>query len=173
MFTLDFKAAKEGFFDREKVLRALDKARLKVFKEYGRKVRARAQKSLAYADRPSAPGQPPHAHRSRTVVRRSKKTGEVLRSKKTGQARKRSLSFLREYIYFSYDTSTRSVVIGPAKLSGVVGPDAPKALEYGGPSTVQGRGGPRRATIAARPFMHPAAAAEQPGLPALWRDSVR
>lgn len=185
MFTADFKA---GFFDRKAVLDAVDKARLRVLKEYGRRVRKRAQASLQYSDKTSAPGQPPFAHKTRRVTRKSRSTGRI---------RQRSVSYLREFLYFAYDPSSKSVVVGPARLSNVADPEAPHILEYGG--TVQGNnrtititnavgrnakgqfasGGKRKVVLAgsvthaARPFMHPAEAAERPGLEGLWKNSVR
>lgn len=173
MITLNFKAAKEGFFDRVKVMNAMDKATHKVFNEFGRKVRSGAQASLVYDEKPSRPGDPPHAHRTFTIVRRSRKTGQVKFSKKTGKPLKRTVSLLREYLFYSFDKRSNSVVIGPAGLSGTVSKDAPHALEYGGPSTIKNRGQKQRINIRARPFMRPAAAKEIPKLPPRWRNSVR
>jgi hypothetical protein len=164
VITMNFKAAKEGFFDKKKVLDALDKATLRIFKEFGRRVRARAQKSLRYGEKPSAPGSPPTAHKSNTIERTSKSTGKK---------RVRSVSFLREYLWFAFDTSTKSVVIGPARLNGTVSADAPRALEDGGTSTILDHGKRLKVSIKARPFMGPAAQAERAGLPAMWQDSVR
>lgn len=164
-FGLSFKAAKAGFFDRAAVVNAVDKATLRIFKEFGRLVRKTAQKSLKYGDKPSPPGSPPTAHRSNTVTRKSKSTGKT---------RRRSVSFLREYLFFAYDQTAKSVVIGPARLNNTVSADAPAALEYGGTSAVTERGGKtKRVRIRERPFMRPAAAAELPKLPPMWRDSVR
>lgn len=155
---------KEGFFDREAVLKAVGRARVKVLGEYGRRVRRRAQKSLQYADGPAAPGEAPHAHRSRTRKRTSKRTGKV---------RVRSVSFLREFLFYKYDPASQSVVIGPERLDSTVDPRALPALERGGPSSILDHGKRKAITVAARPFMAPAAAAERPGLSSLWKDSVR
>ncbi len=160
-FTASFK---EGFFDREAVMKAVGRAKVKIFNDYGRKVRARAQKSLVYSDGPSAAGQPPHAHRSRIRKRVSKSTGKV---------RTRSVSFLREFLFYKYDSQSGSVVIGPERLNTTVDPSALPALEFGGSSTIKTHGKKKRVSIAPRPFMHPAAKEEQPGLPVMWRDSVR
>ena len=102
MISLDFKTLKGGFFDRKVVLDALDKATYRIFSEFGRKVRKAAQKSLKYGEKASPPGSPPTAHKSRTVTKTSKSTGRV---------RKRSVSFLREYLYYAFDRTTKSVVI--------------------------------------------------------------
>lgn len=156
--------AKDLFFDRAKVVRALDRARLRVLKESGRIVRKQAQRSLVYAAGSSVPGGPPHAHRSRTVTRVSKSTGKK---------RRRSVSLLRDRIWFAFDAASSGVVVGPAKLGGMVGDTALEALEHGGPSTVLDHGRPRRANIRARPFMRPAAAVVASEFPKLWRDSIR
>jgi hypothetical protein len=164
VISLDFKTLKGGFFDRKVVLDALDKATFRIFSEFGRKVRKTAQKSLKYGEKASPPGSPPTAHKSRTITKTSKSTGRV---------RKRSVSFLREYLYYAFDRATRSVVIGPARLNSTIDPGALQALEYGGTATVKSRGKRSRKAVAARPFMRPAAAAELPNLPPMWRDSVR
>ena len=164
MISLDFKTLKGGFFDRKVVLDALDKATYKIFSEFGRKVRATAQKSLKYRKQSSPPGSPPHAHKSRTAEKVDRKTGKVS---------KRSVSFLREYLYYAFDKTTRSVVIGPSRLNRTIDSGSLQALEYGGTATVKSRGKRSRKAVAARPFMRPAAAAELPNLPPMWRDSVR
>lgn len=165
MINLKVDAFKAGFFDRDVVLKALGRARAKILKEQGRLVRKRAQASLKYKDGVSAPGRPPHAHKSGVRKRRSRSTGK---------ARVRRVSYLREFLYFAYDATTQSTVVGPARLDGTVDPAALPALEYGGTSRVVGFDGRRRrARIAARPFMGPALAAEAPQFPAMWRDSIR
>lgn len=64
---------------------------------------------------------------------------------------------LRRLIFFGFDRTRQSVVIGPLPFKGMGARD----LEHGG-------GGYK-----ARPFMAPAMAEELPGLPKLWRDSVK
>lgn len=164
MLGLDFKATKAGFFDRKAVIDKLDKATRTIFSKFGSVVRKTAQKSLKYGKKPSAPGTPPTAHRSRTKTTVNKKTGKVS---------KRPVSYLREYIYFAFDQTAKSVVIGPSRLNSTVDPGALPALEYSGTVTIKTKGKSRRASIAARPFMRPAAAEALPTLPPMWRDSVR
>lgn len=164
MNALKFKAAKGNFFDRDKIIKAMDRATLRVLNQFGRMVRKRAQASLKYGDRPSAPGSPPTAHRSRSITKTSRSTGRT---------RKRSVSYLREFLFYSYDDAAKSVVIGPSKLDQTVDSDALPALEYGGSSTVSSRGKGRRVKIRPRPFMRPALDAELPNLAPLWRNSVR
>lgn len=164
---------RDSFFDREAVIKAVGRARGLVLAEMGRRVRKRAQASLKYADGPSTAGSPPHAHRTRTILRRSRRTGAVLISKRTGKARQRSVSFLREFLYYQFDPATKGVVIGPERLGSTVDPNALPALEYGGPAKVASKGSTRQVTIPGRPFMRPALAAERTGFAQLWRDSVK
>lgn len=155
MISLNFKAAKEGFFDRVKVLAAVDKATLSVLGKFGAFVRRRAKSSIRKRKKPAPPGQPPSSH----------------------------VGLLKDLIYFSYDSSHKSVVIGPTLSNRPTG--APENLEYGGDTELEEsvwktRHGhrvqekkTRRATIKARPFMGPAFEAEKGGLPAMWANSVR
>ena len=145
---MDFNRAKGFFFDRQKVVRRVRDAARKVLSRFGAFVRRTAKSSIRKRKRTSAPGEPPSSH--------------------TG--------LLKRFIYFGFDPSRRSVVIGPARLDQKPG-DAPEALEHGGMSTVvEGRRrkrSKRRVKVEARPFMGPAMEKELPGLPAMWRDSVK
>lgn len=156
MITLGFKAAKSGFFDRDKVIAKLSRDARKALSKLGAFVRRRAQTSLRYRQGVSSPGSPPSAHR--TVLRANAK-------RLTGKPQ--LVSPLREFLFFSYDDSSRSVVIGPARLNGKVG-DAPRSLEYGGTSVVMASGKTRSVGIKARPFMRPALAVELPNVPRVW-----
>ena len=139
---------KSTFFDRPKVMNAVDRATRRVLSKFGAFVRTTARSSIRRRKGASAPGKPPSSH--------------------TG--------LLKRFIFFGYEPGNRSVVIGPARLNQKVG-DAPHALEYGGTSTVvegtQRNRTTRRAKIAARPFMGPAFEKEKPQLPKLWSNSVR
>lgn len=145
MISLSFKAAKGGFFDRKVVTGAVDRATRRVLSRFGAFVRQRAKSSIRKRKKISAPGAPPSGH-----------VGNL----------KRAIKFAVE--------GDRVVVIGPERLGGTVDPAALPALEYGGGSTAEDRKGKRRKiSVKARPFMGPALAKELPGLPAMWRDSVR
>jgi len=91
---------------------------------------------------------------------------------------------LKRLIFFAYDPAVRSVVIGPTPFRGTA--EAPPLLEEGGTAlatysrpvelwtgerTFVRRGQTLR--YQPRPFMGPAFQAELPGLPAMWRDSIR
>lgn len=159
-FSLD--QAKGAFFDRPAILNAVDKATVKVLSRFGSFVRTRASSSIKPVPKKastrakrgiliggkSSPGNPPVSH--------------------TG--------LLKDFIFFFFDAGNRSVIVGAAKLSGLIG-DAPHALEHGGTSTafVGKRGNRKRIStrVRARPFMAPAFAAERSKLDSLWANSVK
>ena len=138
---------KQFFFDKAKVIRAVDKARRAVLSKAGAFIRTTARRSLRRRKGPAPPGQPPHSH--------------------TG--------LLKRFLYFAYEPASDSVVIGPAKLNKPGA--APRVLEHGGKTMVQqrrrGRVVRRRVSIEARPYMGPALEKERPKLPKLWAGSVR
>jgi hypothetical protein len=144
--------AKGMFFDRKSVLDATDRATRRVLSRFGAYVRRSAKSSIRKRKRASAPGRPPSSH--------------------TG--------LLKKLIFFGYEPTKRSVVIGPVRLSGKPG-DAPHVLEHGGTARIARRRWRRgrrvsvtqHRRIAARPFMGPAMEKEQPKLPAMWADSVK
>ncbi|MGD9692391.1 MAG: hypothetical protein AB7G17_13220 [Phycisphaerales bacterium] len=144
---------KDLFFDRPKVQRAVDRARRRALSKAGAFIRQRARTSMRRRRGSSAPGSPPHAHEGS----------------------------LRRLLFFAYDPSADSVVVGPV---GFRRSDAPNTLEFGGAATVTRRrtrprsGGTRgvesrRVRIEARPYMGPALRKELPNLPKPWASSVR
>jgi hypothetical protein len=100
------------FFDRQAVLSALGRAKARVLSRAGAFIQRRAKSSIRKRKRASRPGEPPSSH----------------------------VGTLRNLIYFGFDTTSRSVVVGPTPL-GAVG-TVPPTLEYGGPGPV--RRNPRR-----------------------------
>lgn len=162
MFGMTIDAAKAGFFDTTAVTKSLDRAERANLSRAGAAIRTAAQRSLAYDKTRSAPGQPPHAHRTMTVKKKRKKTGKVF---------KQAVSPLRNFLFFSYDADRHSVVIGPVALSDHHGPEALIALEKGGTSHDEDRN--RTIHIAARPFMMPAYKSVEPKIADMWRNSVR
>lgn len=164
-FTVD--KAKGAFFDSESVTKALDKAERDNLSRHGANIRREAQTSIQIRPGAASEGQPPHGHVSGTRTRTSKSTGRT---------RTRGVSLLREFIYFVFEAISRSVIIGPAKLNGVIG-NAPEALEKGGPS--QRLIGPpdkqevETIQIRPHPYMQPALEEECKRLDPIWRDSVR
>jgi hypothetical protein len=145
MINLSVKGAKAGFFDRQKVIRAVDRATRKVLSRFGSFVRTRARTSIRKRKGISPPGGPPYSH----------------------------VGHLRKFLFFAWDDARKSVVIGPARIGGTVDPGSLAALEYGGTSTAEVKGKRKRISVRARPFMGPALDAEKGGLPAMWKDSVK
>jgi len=104
------------FFDKQAVLSAVDKATRQNLSKFGAFVRRRAKSSIRPASKKrtvSQPGNPPLSH--------------------TG--------LLRKWILFAWDPSSRSVVIGPTRISNQIGftsdmkvtrGTVPSVLEYGG-----------------------------------------
>lgn len=162
------EAAKSNFFDRRKVTDDVGPKAARFLSRAGAEVRKEAQRGIKMSPdgKPSRPGARPYGHHSGLRKRASKSTGKT---------RLRKVSLLREFIFFSYDRATRTVVVGPALLSNTLaGAAALKALEYGGTSIVSaGRAGKTRPVrVRARPFMRPALAAAAPNFPAILRASV-
>lgn len=128
----------------------VDAASIRSLSRFGAYVRRTAKQSIRKRKKPSMPGKPPSSH--------------------TG--------LLKKFIWFGYDPSRRSVVIGPAKLR-LLG-ETPHVLEHGGRNvtTVKyGRSKSKRSKrivkIKARPFMQPALEKNRPELPKLFRDSIK
>lgn len=143
--------AKGLFFDAAAVMAATTKAERQVMSKFGAFVRTKARSSIRKRKAASPPGSPPSSH------------GNQL---------------LKKNIYFVFEPSSRSVVVGPTLLGGKVG-DAPAALEHGGATELftgskrRGTRKKKRVTVAARPFMQPAFAGELPKLDGLWANSIR
>jgi len=156
LFQLD---ASRTFFTSKPVILAVDRATRVVLSKFGAFIRQRARTSIRRRNTISSEGSPPSSH--------------------TG--------LLRRGIFFGYDVKRQSVIVGPVPLARHRRVQAPPALEYGGYSEVKQRAfskGFRKEDpppaeswvikyISKRPFMNPAMRAELPGLPRMWRDSVK
>ena len=129
------------FFDKKAVTNRVDAGTRRVLSKFGAFVRRTAQSSIRKRKRISNPGEPPSSH----------------------------IGLLKKFIFFGYDPSARSVVIGPVWLSQKGRGEAPALLEHGG----LGKVGKQRARYRPRPFMGPAFEKELPKLPDLWRDSTK
>ncbi len=144
MIGMNLDKAKSMFFDRKAVVGAVDRATRRVLSKFGAFVRTTARHSIRKRKGASPPGTPPHGH----------------------------VGLLKRLIFFGYDTTRKSVVIGPAPLRASV--EAPPLLEYGGRARRKDRRGKSvMATYKSRPFMGPALAKEKPKLGACWANSVR
>jgi hypothetical protein len=131
---------KEMFFDRAAVIRAVAPAKIRVLSKAGAFIRKAAQTSMRYRKRASKPGQPPSAHKEHGAL-------------------------LRKLVFFGYDSSADSVVVGPVAAKRG---EAPNLNEFGGTARRFGR----TVTYPQRAFMAPALAKEEPKLPSYWSNSV-
>lgn len=148
MIGMKLNIAKSIPFQAGKIMSATDKATRRVFNRFGAFVRRTARTSIRKRKRISQPGRPPSSH--------------------TG--------ILKKLIFFAFDRLRESVIIGAARSARSRGKTT-DALEHGGTSTamftVGGVTRRRRVKVKARPFMQPAFDKERPGLPAMWKDSIR
>jgi hypothetical protein len=158
-FGWGIKQFKAGFIDRATIDAQIDAATKKVLGSLGSYTRKVARNSVKYAEGKSAPGKPPHAHRSGGFTRKKK-------DKKTGQEIAQPSSPFRELIFFAIDTKTQSVVIGPAIGGSKTG--AVKNLEHGGTAVVDGKS----VHIAPRPTMAPAAKAASDKLGGFLKEAI-
>lgn len=131
------------FFDRSRVINAVDRTTRRNLSRFGAYVRTRSRTSIRKRRTISPPGRPPSSH--------------------TG--------LLKRNIFFVYEPARRSVVIGPVLLNRSSG--APELLEHGGTVIRRVNGRRIRMTYRPRPYMGPAFEAEQDNLSQLWRNSVK
>lgn len=111
---------KTFFFSSKAVQAAAGKATVKALSRFGAVVRRTAQTSMRYRKGVSRPGEPPSAHKSKKLAA----------LKKLGRA-KHNGALLRELLFFAYDPTTKSVVVGPLGFK-ARGTPIPALHEYGG-----------------------------------------
>ncbi|MBI5864318.1 MAG: hypothetical protein HZB38_07410 [Planctomycetes bacterium] len=142
---IDFRI-KDLFFDKAAVVRAVDSAKRRVLSKAGAFIRTTAKHSIRTRKGPAPPGSPPHSHEGS----------------------------LRRLIFFGYDRSSDSVVVGPV---GFRKSTAPNVLEFGGTTLVttrrRGHVMKQKVRVETRPYMGPAFEKERPKLPRMWAGSVR
>lgn len=144
IFGMQFKSATGGFFDRKKVINAVDRVTRRVLSRFGAFVRRTAKQSIRKRKKSAAADRPPSSHEGT----------------------------LKRLIFFAYNRSRDSVVIGPTQSGRG---DVPRLLEEGGiirrrdPRT----GRSKMLRYKPHPYMKPALDKELPGLPAMWRNAVK
>lgn len=136
--------ARFGSYVRRTARTSLRKARQKKLAEMTSEERQRFRIAVEYAKRENRP-----APRRPTAPSRPGEPPRMI----GGQ--------IKQFLFFTYDSDSRSVVIGPARIARATG--APEVLEEGG--TVTTRNG--RVRIEKRPYMQPAFAANISKLPSL------
>lgn len=137
---------KDLFFDKQTVLRAVDKAKRAVLSRAGAFIRTTAKHSIRTKKGSAAPGRPPHSHEGS----------------------------LRRLIYFGYDRAADSVVVGPVGFKRSTAPNVLEF--GGKTEVKRRRRGKvvkTRATVREHAYMGPALEKERPNLPKRWAGSVR
>lgn len=162
--TVNVDGMKRMFFDRPGMLERMDTARYNALWRAGLNIRQAARRSLKV--------------RKRKVVTIRDANGERVEDRtqysRPGQPPyvRSANSILRALLTSSYDTQTRSVVVGPERANTPTG--APETLEYGGNShgweLDRGRRVKRPTRVDARPFMRPALEKGIANLNQQWRD---
>jgi hypothetical protein len=112
MIGFSVNSARGLFFDRPAVMAAVSAARLRVLRHAGGLLRKLARNSIRKRKKASAPGSPPSSHSG----------------------------ILKRFIYFAWDSSSRSLIVGPARTNQVffdgdgrpVTGTVPEVLEFGG-----------------------------------------
>lgn len=148
----ELKVVARTFFDRDEVLRKMDRETLRFLRRIGGFVRLTARRSIKRAPKKaggkgSPIGKPPYS--------------------RTGA--------LRQNIFFAFDDGSgqHTVIIGPSKLNKPY-EDAPAVLEYGGRTIRRKKSGEERVAIyPPRPYMRPAFDAAMSRLDKLWAESVK
>lgn len=95
----------KGFFNPNAVLKGLAREKRGAFNRAGGYVRKVAKSSLKYGKGSSPRGQPPTVHKS---------IGHMKSKTVKGVESKQPASPLRELLFYAWDDSTESVVVGPA-----------------------------------------------------------
>lgn len=133
------------FFDRQRVITAMDRAEKRALSKAGAFVRKAAQSSLRRRKKSSRPGQPPSRHAA---------TNQSLR-----------------FILFNYEPNNHGVVVGPVRFTG--SEDTPNVMEYGGTVVRRSKSGSKVQRYPARPFMGPALEQVAQELPSVFAREVR
>ena len=130
MLQLGIKEFKASFFDSGEIQKRVNAATRKTLSKIGAFIRTRAKTSIRKRKKISEPGQPPSSHEGS----------------------------LRRLIFFGYDKTTQSVVVGPAAFREGT---APRLLEFGGSRQTTAKSGAAKVLVyRPRPFMRPAGEAE-------------
>jgi hypothetical protein len=165
--SVTIRGVEASFFDSEKVIRTVEKGLLRALSKCGSFVRTTAKSSIRYGKASAKPGEPPKGKRG--SFRRS------TTSKKTGVTTVRSVSPLKELIFFALDEKRFRLVVGPMdyrnkkKRSYKV----PTVLETGGTVHDRTPRGLQTKRYPGNPFMLPALRKTQAKFPELFTGLLR
>lgn len=173
MLRLEIKPAQRMFFydkqGRERIQAGVDKARHQALNKAGAMVRTIARRSLKKARRKkiselNEDQQINFRIRSEIAKREGRpKLKLPFAPSRPGEPPRVRAGLLKRFLYYAFDSQSKSVVVGPAKLGGQTG-DVPGVLEYGGIS--------EGSRIAARPYMRPAEEIARRQYVRLWKDAM-
>lgn len=158
-------SAKNWFFDRDRVIKGMDRATKRALSKIGAFIRRSARSSMRKRNGPSRPGMPPNVH--------------------TG--------LLKDRLFFAYEPTSKTVVVGPEALSS--SSTVPGLMEFGGTVVTKSKrwlpAGLKRGTsgrftsgglvtveagssldYAARPFMGPALEKNESMIPKAFEDAL-
>jgi len=150
MFSMNrgLEGAKDWFFDRARVVGKVEKGRYRAMYRGGALVRRIAKSSIRKARRKRI-SELTHNERIAYEIQKARldetdggKPVLPFKPSEPGEPPKSRYGQLKKFIFYFYDSSRDSVIIGPIKLQG--GTTAPQDLEYG------------KAGLFARPYMVPA-----------------
>lgn len=149
--------ATKWYFDHQRLQRRIQWAHKRALNRAGGIIRRRARQSIKFRKDPT-----------RTKTKRRGRKRKKARSA-AGQVPFSHVKPGIKRIFFAYEPSRNSVVVGAAKFPGKV-LDSPGTLEHGGVTKFRSGRGVKRTRQAARPFMRPALENARPDLPPLWRN---
>lgn len=167
--------AKGLFFDSDKVKSLTDAATRRNLGKSGGEVRKIARRSMRKARMKSRGDMTEREIRvfdlrvaQWKLTKQGPRPKRPLAASKPGEPPRVRRGDIKQQLFYVYDPSSKSVVVGPAKLSRATG--APATLEFGG--STRGSFG-KTVTVAKRPYMQPALAVARPKMSELWKNSVR
>jgi len=138
---------KDLFFDRNTVMRRIDKDKRRNLSKFGAFVRTRA----------------------RSMLNRSGNDGKVV--SEPGEPPRLQTGLLRGTIFFAFDRDRESVIIGPNAIPNLGGGANMEALQEGGMILIKRGWATDRKYVAARPFMEPAFEEEMSNFSKIWKSS--
>lgn len=169
-----------SFFDRPAVTGAVDRAAVRVLSRFGAFVRQTARRSIRKPKQMKLSDMSPEQRESFRIRKEiAARRGETPPKRpaapsRPGKPPRSQTGLLRKFIFFSFDRATSSVVVGPQDVPTAGPADVPRILEEGGMTKITtGPNEGQRRRVAARPYMGPAFAAEQPKLSGMWKDAVK
>lgn len=177
--TIKVKAFTRIFFDKAKVIDAMDKATHTALNKAGGRIRRTAINSIKTVRVKVRDLSDKERDEYRRACYEAKLAGkpkpklpQANVSSQPGSPPISQTGLLKQHIYYGFEPSSRSVVIGPAKLN-AVGKQVPSVLEFGGKMVVKTRSGRLSVDLAARPYMGPALQKNLSFIPQAFANSIR